>query len=379
MSGEGGDVDQDVVNHWTENVLPTILERYSEDDIYNADETGLFYCMQPSRTMHYRGERCTGGKQSKERLSVLVCANMSGTEKSKLLVIGKSEKPRCFKNVKTLPVVYRNNTKAWMTSSIFLEWLKSMDKKFRVEKRHCVLLIDNCPSHPNPLPFPLTNLTIHFLPKNTTSHTQPCDAGIIRDLKRKYRTRLVKRMLAQIEASPTASNYKPNVLDAIRMVSAAWDEVKPDTVKNCFRKAGWRKGDENSTDLNDDEDDIPLAVLRERLSLPETMTFEDYINVDSDLATEEVLTEDELFASLRTTPQTTQGKEEEEEEEDEENQTENPVCSLADAKVHLQEVRRYLETCSHTSEIDFRSISALESSLLQTFAQKQKSIRDFFH
>ena len=67
--------------------------------------------------------------------------------------------------------------------------------------------------------------------------------------------------------------------------------------------------------FDDDEDDIPLAVLRERLSLPETMTFEDYINVDSDLATDEVLTEDELFASLRPTEQTTQGEEEEEEEE----------------------------------------------------------------
>ena len=57
-------------------------------------------------------------KQSKERISVLVGANMTGTEKLKLLdlVIGKSEKPRCFKNVKTLPVVYKNNTKAWMTS-----------------------------------------------------------------------------------------------------------------------------------------------------------------------------------------------------------------------------------------------------------------------
>ena len=126
-------------------------------------------------------------KQSKERISVLVGANMTGTAKLKLLVIGKSEKPRCFKNVKTLPVVYKNNTKAWMTSVIFVDWLKTLDKQFRNENRHCALIVDNCPSHPNPCPFRLTNLTVYFLPKNT-SHTQPCNSGIIRNLKRKYRT-----------------------------------------------------------------------------------------------------------------------------------------------------------------------------------------------
>ena len=64
-----------------------------------------------------------------------------------------------------------------------------------------------------------------------------------------------------------------------------------------------------------------------------------------------------------------------EEEADKENPTEDPVCSREDAKVHIQDVRCYLATCSHTSEI----ASALESSLLQTIAQKQKSIRDFFY
>ena len=55
-------------------------------------------------------------------------------------------------------------------------------------------------------------------------------------------------------------------------------------------------------------------------------TFGYYINVDSDLATDEVLMKDKLFASICSTQQLSEGKEEEEEkEEDEENLTENPV------------------------------------------------------
>ena len=106
------------MENWTENVLPPMLAPFSEDDIFNVDETGLFYHLQPSRTLHFCNEKCSGGKQSKEQISVLVGSNMSGTEKLKLLVIGKAEKPRCFKNVKTSPVDYRNNKKAWMTGEL---------------------------------------------------------------------------------------------------------------------------------------------------------------------------------------------------------------------------------------------------------------------
>jgi hypothetical protein len=48
---------------------------------------------------------------------------MDGTEKNKLLVIGKSKNnPRAMKNThkKSLPVTYENNKKAWMISDVFI-------------------------------------------------------------------------------------------------------------------------------------------------------------------------------------------------------------------------------------------------------------------
>jgi hypothetical protein len=51
----------------------------------------------------YSGDQCKSAKKSKERITVLVSANMSGTEKLPLLVVGKSQRPRCFKN--TVPPV----------------------------------------------------------------------------------------------------------------------------------------------------------------------------------------------------------------------------------------------------------------------------------
>lgn len=67
------------------------------------------------------------GEHSKERLSVLVTVNMTGTDKRKLLVIGKSENLRHFSISQTLPVQYENNKNAWMTSLLFEKFLRQWD------------------------------------------------------------------------------------------------------------------------------------------------------------------------------------------------------------------------------------------------------------
>jgi hypothetical protein len=53
---------------------------------------------------------------------------------------------------KSLPVIYRNNKKAWMTSAIFEDWITRFDKKMRQQNRHVLLFLDNAPSHPQIIP-----------------------------------------------------------------------------------------------------------------------------------------------------------------------------------------------------------------------------------
>lgn len=49
---------------------------------------------------------------------MFVATNMSGTEKKKIMVLGKSKNLRCFKNMKRLPVTYKANKLAWMMSKL---------------------------------------------------------------------------------------------------------------------------------------------------------------------------------------------------------------------------------------------------------------------
>lgn len=59
-------------------------------------------------------------------ITVLCRIVMTG-EKKDLLIIGKSKKRVCFIGVKTLPVQYRSNSTAWMTSVVWNEYLIEKD------------------------------------------------------------------------------------------------------------------------------------------------------------------------------------------------------------------------------------------------------------
>lgn len=83
----------------------------------------------------FKNETCHGGKLSKERLTVLVCTNSTGTHKLKLVVIGKSRSPRCFKNVRTFPCEYLAQCRAWMTEILFMNWIQQLDAFFGKQKK----------------------------------------------------------------------------------------------------------------------------------------------------------------------------------------------------------------------------------------------------
>ena len=129
VCGESGSVDVDITRDWVEVKLPKIIEDYEENDIFNADESGVFFKALPNKNIALKNEPCTGGKQSKERITILPFANMNGSEKETMIVTGKSANPQCFKNIKRLPVTYYFNKKAWMVSQLFEIIMVKFDQK----------------------------------------------------------------------------------------------------------------------------------------------------------------------------------------------------------------------------------------------------------
>ena len=95
----------DELETWKETVLVPTLARYSPNDIYNGDETALFYKSLPHRTYCFDGDKPAGSAKRKDRLTLLIITNMDGSDHRKLSVIGKS------KSFAKLPVACKRSTK----------------------------------------------------------------------------------------------------------------------------------------------------------------------------------------------------------------------------------------------------------------------------
>ena len=75
--------------------------------------------------MHFSGEECHGGKRAEDRITVLLAANQDGSYKIPVFVIGKSERPRCFKNYKVLLCDYKAQSNSWMTDEHVTNWVQN--------------------------------------------------------------------------------------------------------------------------------------------------------------------------------------------------------------------------------------------------------------
>jgi hypothetical protein len=162
--GECKSVDSSTVEEWRTEQLLKLFEGYEPKNIYNVDETGLFFRLPPNKTLSLEGDPFNGGKNSKERITVLLACNADGTDKLPPLVTGKSENPCCFKNVGQLPTKYVANRKAWVTQAIFTDYLRALDAKMSFQNRKILLFFDQCAAHPQDTSF-LKNVKVVSFPQ----------------------------------------------------------------------------------------------------------------------------------------------------------------------------------------------------------------------
>ena len=102
------------VTNWSQSNWSTKSEL---KDIYNVEEFDLFHQALPGNSLHYKGERCSGGKHNKVRMTGLAAVNAMG-EKLPMFVMGKSAKPCCFGGVKSLPCAQKHT---WMEEDFFIK------------------------------------------------------------------------------------------------------------------------------------------------------------------------------------------------------------------------------------------------------------------
>ena len=334
IRGEQRSADEEAAESYP-GVLRELLlnEGPSLEQVYNCDETGLYYKMLPDKTLAQKSDdkKTLGFKQSKDRVTVLLCCNKTGNHKLMPLVIGKFGKPRCFHhiNINSLPAKYSFSKNAWMTTTIFEEWfhkefVPSVRKHLRRNKKEgkAILLMDHCPAHPGIDSLTSTDKKIRavFLPKNTTSKIQPLDQGIIAAFKRNYRRNLTVMM---VDSRMTVSDYlrSLNLKEAIYLLGQAWNDVTKRSINGC-----WNKGlgdafqdDESDSDFDGfapedvieaekrmkENEDIDLRTAREVFGLEiSKKSLDQWTRVDDDAPTFEKLTDKEIIQQVTEADET---------------------------------------------------------------------------
>jgi DDE superfamily endonuclease len=235
--------------------LQAVINQYPPEDVFNCDETGLFFKESTDRTFAFSSHDLKGIKKDKSRITILLCTNTTGTKKLYPFVIGKHKKPRCLKNVNIagLGVHYNANLSSWMTRDLFEGWANRFDRSL---SNPTLLIMDNASVHTintNGFRF----LKIIFIPPNTTSIAQPLDMGIIKSFKDNYKRYLLQH---KVHKSTIITNdleiiqgteESVNLLDALKLLSYSWSKVSQETIANSFNYSPLFKSLDNLEPLSD--------------------------------------------------------------------------------------------------------------------------------
>ncbi|KAM3924817.1 tigger transposable element-derived protein 1-like [Leptodactylus fuscus] len=256
-------------------------EGYVSQQIFNCDETGLFWKKMPRRTYITAEEKhMPGHKPMKDSLTLALCANASGDCKVKPLLVYHSENPRAFKTHKILKeklhVMWRSNARAWVTRQFFVDWVNlafgPTVKQYLLSNNlplRALLLLDNAPGHPPALQDDILEefqfIKVVFLPPNTTSILQPMDQQVISNFKKLYTKHLFRRCFDVTENTNLTLRefWKDhfNIVSCLNMIDLAWQEVSRRTLNSAWKKL-WPA----AVELSDsggvaEETDMPLEEI----------------------------------------------------------------------------------------------------------------------
>ena len=236
--------DQNAVSSFTTH-LQSLIEYYklSPEQIYNADETDLFWKLMPKPSSD-KDELEASIQAYRERMTLLACSNATGNHKLPLVCIGRKSRGITSNDICDLPLIYYSQETAWMDTNIFYDWYHNIFvPSVRDHLKSCglsevaLLIIDQNPSHPNTEFLKTANdsVNILYLSSDIKASLQPMQLGIIHDLKSFYRYSLLSNV---IEKNLVFVDYEKQLtlLESLKMLGAAWDSVSALRIQQSFSK-----------------------------------------------------------------------------------------------------------------------------------------------
>jgi hypothetical protein len=350
----------------------TLCGEFLEEDIYNMDESGLFWRRSPHSGLSSYSQ--PGIKKDKTRVSIVVCTNCSGTDRVPIWVIGHAKTPRALRNInlRALECYWQYNKKAWMNSLIMREWLQFFYHHVGSNRR-ILLLMDNFSAHKAGVELapPPTNIQIQYLPANSTSVFQPLDQGIIQNLKYYYRKQWLQYIIEYIELGQDPTKTV-NLHYAIRWLTQAWrNDVANATIYKCFRKSTIITPTIPHLTAPEAPDLTTLYSAVEEVSgIQHSMSIENFLNPEDENVIEKA-DENELMASLLADYLPQVNEEALEELDNEVIEAPEPITSIPEAIRGIRAALSCAERQDGISPRDIRELERLERLFGRLTIEKQ--------
>ena len=275
--------------------LQKVVAEFTPERVYTMTSTSLFYRILPHRTYvsklsTQKRVRACKGLKSKDRLTLYMSTNESGTDKLPIACIGKYENPACFQVAAQKNLPYLSQKQALSDAGTYQRWWRTVFlphvRTHLEEHEKCLLLVEDMgpckaellkdptgqvrvealpPSQSNTLSFSVTpHKDAMGNPTPGTQSQQPtlpqCQAleyGILETIKRRYRYRLLqevmdafderamRRKVADNADFPRGSRglregNLANVADGMRLLESIWKEVATTTIAKAWQRTKLR-------------------------------------------------------------------------------------------------------------------------------------------
>ena len=370
----------DDLETWKETVLVPTLARYSPNNIYNGDETALFYKSLPHRTYCFDGDKPAGSAKHKDRLTLLIITNMDGSDHRKLSVIGKSKTPRCLQKkykmqVKDMSVDWYASKNAWMTGEIHHQIMTKLNNEMRLSNRHILYVCDNASSHQVR---DYSHIKFLMLPPNATSIMQPLDQGIILSAKRRYKKKLAERYLACVENNKDANSLLKalNIVQATNMIAASWRETSSTIIQNCFRKAGFKHhAVDPASEIQEDSLPTPAPDVLNRVQRwLGDVQFDEFAASEPEAGTAQPMSDQDIVNIVLT-------ENDVQDESDDESEEEIPSASAIKTSVEFLAMIDQQKAFLKRNELPTEIVEQLEAQVVAmqvSLCSKQKQMQDYF-
>ncbi len=216
-------------------------------DVYNADETNMYFSPQPTSTYAPRGSRTVSikGADSSSRCTVMLGASMTGKKLPPFLIFrGKNERTGHIKRELAKrdgypdDMEYGVQQKAWMDEALMLEW---MEKIWQPETQHSnkvtYLILDEHRAHLTSAvrkAFADCNTEVDIIPGGYTSKLQPMDVGLNKPFKGYVSDNFTDWLIIN-------RNKKPTRQDVSAWILSGWNRLSEQIILNSFRGSGYIK------------------------------------------------------------------------------------------------------------------------------------------